>query len=123
MPTATATATATKPDKRRYRLLRGPHAEQFVRGNDGRGNDILGERAYNPGSIVESSIDLCKRFNVAGFPPKFALVDDATFVPERGIVFDPDSETIDEFVARVNAMKEETKPEPVNVGKDNKRRS
>ncbi len=58
----------------KFRLLRGCHVDNDPNGQkeaDGRFKDAI----YYAGDVIDTPIDLCRKFNTAGLPPKFERID------------------------------------------------
>lgn len=66
----------------KFKLLAGRHDEpDRTRPQNAHGRHP--RRIYREGEVVETDVDLAKRFNVPGYPPKFAAVEE----PAERIVY------------------------------------
>lgn len=102
MTTATMTKSKkTRVTKKRFRLLAGVFQTRADDGTMGAGIGVIYHaNGDGAGNIIETTDDLCQRFNGPGRRPKFERLDTTL---QGGQVWNPDIETIDQFVARMEA--------------------
>lgn len=103
-----ATATTTEKPVRKFRVLHGRHIDEKKFAHQVTFHPVTKERIC---PIVETTVDLCKQFNVAGYTPKFEEIHEGA-APEPIYVDSMQrlpGETVQEYLGRITALGESIK--------------